>query len=141
VRYAELNELLQGSDIVTLHVPLVPDTRMMIGRSELEMMKSTAYLVNMARGELVDEKALYDYLQADQIAGAAVDVYAVEPPMDCPLTSLDKVLSTPHIAAYTFESMEYMDRMCAQTIIDAFRSAVTPNIINPQVVAQRGRSH
>jgi D-3-phosphoglycerate dehydrogenase len=140
VRYVEMAELLQDSDVVTLHVPLVPDTKAMIGRNELEMMKPTAYLVNLARGQLVDEVALFEFLQQQRIAGAAVDVYAVEPPKSSPLIGLDNVLSTPHIAAYTYESMEHMSRICAQTIIDAMRSMACPNILNPQAMTHRRQS-
>lgn len=140
VRYVEMAELLQDSDVVTLHVPLVADTKAMIGRNELEMMKPTAYLVNLARGELVDEVALFEFLQQKRIAGAAVDVYAVEPPKSSPLIGLDNVLSTPHIAAYTYESMERMSRICAQTIIDAMRSIACPNILNPQAMTHPRQS-
>jgi D-3-phosphoglycerate dehydrogenase len=137
VRYVEMGELLHNSDVITLHVPLVPETRAMIGRNELEMMKPTAYLVNLARGELVDEDVLFEFLEHKRIAGAAVDVYAVEPPKSSQLIGLDNVLSTPHIAAYTLESMENMGRMCAQTIIDAMQSVECPNIINPQAMDHR----
>ena len=140
VRYVEMAELLQDSHVVTLHVPLVADTKAMIGRNELEMMKPTAYLVNLARGELVDEVALFEFLQQKRIAGAAVDVYAVEPPKSSPLIGLDNVLSTPHIAAYTYESMEHMSRICAQTIIDAMRSIACPNILNPQAMTHPRQS-
>jgi D-3-phosphoglycerate dehydrogenase len=140
VRYVEMEELLRDSDVVTLHVPLVSETRAMIGRDELEMMKPTAYLVNLARGELVDEDALFEFLQQKRIAGAAVDVYAVEPPRSSQLIGLDNVLATPHIAAYTYESMENMGRICAQTIIDAMRSVECPNIMNPEAMAQRKQS-
>ena len=140
VRYVEMAELLQNSDVVTLHVPLVADTKAMIGRNELEMMKPTAYLVNLARGELVDEVALFEFLQQKRIAGAAVDVYAVEPPKSSPLIGLDNVLSTPHIAAYTYESMEHMSQICAQTIIDAMRSIACPNILNPQAMTHPRQS-
>jgi D-3-phosphoglycerate dehydrogenase len=140
VRYVEMAELLQDSDVVTLHVPLVADTKAMIGRNELEMMKPTAYLVNLARGELVDEVALFEFLQQKRIAGAAVDVYAVEPPKSSPLIGLDNVLSTPHIAAYTYESMEHMSQICAQTIIDAMRSIACPNILNPQAMTHPRQS-
>jgi D-3-phosphoglycerate dehydrogenase len=140
VCYVEMAELLQESDVVTLHVPLVADTKAMIGRNELEMMKPTAYLVNLARGELVDEVALFEFLQQKRIAGAAVDVYAVEPPKSSPLIGLDNVLSTPHIAAYTYESMEHMSWICAQTIIDAMRSIACPNILNPQAMTHPRQS-
>jgi D-3-phosphoglycerate dehydrogenase len=136
VRYVELEELLRESDVVTLHVPLLASTKSMISTRELAVMKSSAFLVNMARGELVDEKALFACLQQNKIAGAAVDVYAMEPPRSSPLIGLDNVLSTPHIAAYTHESMEHMGRICAQTIIDAMQSIECPNILNPQVMTR-----
>jgi D-3-phosphoglycerate dehydrogenase len=135
--YVSLDHLLERSDIVTLHVPLVSDTRGMIGRRELSLMKSTACLVNLARGELVDEQALCDSLCQGRIAGAAVDVYAVEPPQSSSLLTLENVLGTPHIAAYTHEAMERMDRMCAQTIIDTFQGVARVNILNPEMLGQR----
>jgi len=134
--YINLVDLLKRSDIVTLHTPLLPETHKMIGSEELGLMKSTAYLVNLARGELVDELALYQSLQQNRIAGAAVDVYDVEPPQTSRLLGLDNVLSTPHIAAYTYESMERMDRVCAQTIIDTLRGEVCSNIVNPEVLRE-----
>lgn len=140
VRYVELEELLQGSDIITLHVPLIAETKELIGRNELAMMKSTAYLVNLARGELVNEDALFGFLQQKGLAGAAVDVYSVEPPRSSRLIGLDNVLSTPHIAAYTHESMENMGRICAQTIIDAMQSIKRSNILNPQVMTHHRQS-
>jgi D-3-phosphoglycerate dehydrogenase len=135
--YVCLEYLLEHSDIVTLHAPLTAETNKMIGREELGLMKNTAYLVNLARGELVDEMALYECLGQNRIAGAAVDVYAVEPPQSSPLIKLDNVLATPHIAAYTYESMERMDRVCAQTIIETLRGGVCPNILNPKVLGER----
>ncbi|HEY71028.1 MAG TPA: phosphoglycerate dehydrogenase [Anaerolineae bacterium] len=140
VRYVKLEELLRESDIVSLHVPLVAATKSMIGSKELAMMKSTAFLVNMARGELVDEEALLVHLKENRIAGAAVDVYAVEPPRSSPLIGLDNVLSTPHIAAYTHESMERMGRICAQTILDGMQSIECSNILNPEVMTQKDPS-
>jgi len=135
-QYVSLDHLLQHSDIVTLHVPLLPETRDMIGKRELALMKSTAYLINLARGELVDEQALCDSLHQNKIAGAAVDVYAVEPPQSSPLLKLDNVLATPHIAAYTYEAMERMDRVCAQTIIETLQGGIRPNILNPEVLGK-----
>jgi D-3-phosphoglycerate dehydrogenase len=140
VRYVKLEELLAGSDVVTLHVPLLAATKSMIGAQQLAMMKSSALLVNMARGELVDEEALMACLKENRIAGAAVDVYAVEPPRSSPLIGLDNVLSTPHIAAYTHESMERMGRICAETILDGMRSIEHPNILNPEVMTQKDPS-
>jgi phosphoglycerate dehydrogenase-like enzyme len=135
--YVSLDDLLQCSDIVTLHVPLMAETRGMIGRRELDRMKRTACLVNLARGELVDEDALCQALRQGRIAGAAVDVYAVEPPQSSPLLGLENVLGTPHLAAYTREAMQRMDRVCAQTIIDTFRGVACGNILNPEILVER----
>jgi D-3-phosphoglycerate dehydrogenase / 2-oxoglutarate reductase len=140
LRYVTLEYLLKHSDIVTLHAPLVAETNKMIGHRELSLMKRTAYLVNLARGELVDEMALYEFLQQSRIAGAAVDVFAVEPPQSSPLIRLGNVLATPHIAAYTYESMERMDRVCAETIIETLRGGVCSNILNPEVLSERKNS-
>ncbi len=134
VRYVSLDELLGTSDLVTLHVPLMEQTRKMIGTAELSRMKETAYLINAARGELVDEEALYEHLKAGRIAGAALDVYSTEPPLASPLIKLDNVLATPHIAAYTYEAMELMDRMCAETITTIFARKRSPNLLNPAVL-------
>jgi D-3-phosphoglycerate dehydrogenase len=134
LRYVTLEELLETSDIVTLHVTLSTQTRKMIGLRELEMMKKSAYLINTARGELVDESALYDCLRARRIAGGALDVFATEPPQSSPLLQLDNVLATPHIAAYTYEAMARMDRTCAETIVDTFSGKCCPNVLNPIVL-------
>jgi D-3-phosphoglycerate dehydrogenase len=133
LRYATLNELLEQADVVTLHAPLMPQTAGMIGREQLRSMKETAFLVNCARGELVDEAALFDALSSGGIAAAAVDVFATEPPQDSPLLTLDNVVATPHIAAYTYEAMQTMDRLCAQTVIDVLVDGkMPPNVLNPE---------
>ena len=104
-------------------------------------MKPSALLVNCARGELVDEEALYACLQAGDIAGAAVDVFATEPPRDSPLLKLDAVLATPHIGAYTYEAMEVMDRLCAETIAAVLlRGEMPPNVLNAEALAARDGS-
>jgi phosphoglycerate dehydrogenase-like enzyme len=133
LRYVTLVELLKNSDIVTLHATLSEQTRKMIGPRELAMMKKSAYFINTARGELVDESALYDCLREMRIAGAALDVFAAESPQSSPLLQLDNVLATPHIAAYTYEAMARMDRICAETIIDTFCGKHCPNVLNPAV--------
>jgi len=98
-------ELLRQSDIVTLHVPLTRLTRGMIGERELEMMKSTAVLINACRGPVVNEKALYRALRAGRIAGAGLDVLEEEPtPVDNPLFQLDNVVITPHLAGWSDET-------------------------------------
>jgi len=133
LRYVPLDQLLREADIVTLHAPLLPQTAGMIGREELSLMKKSSFLINCARGELVDEAALYESLRSEGIAGAAVDVFATEPPQDSPLLDLENVVAVPHIGAYTYEAMEAMDRLCAQTVIDVLvNGKIPPNVLNPE---------
>jgi phosphoglycerate dehydrogenase-like enzyme len=102
VRFLPLEELLQTSDVVTLHVPSTPSTRGMIGKRELEMMKPTAILVNTCRAAVVDEGALYEALRDRKIRGAGIDVFTKEPPgADNPLLTLDNVVLTPHYGGGT----------------------------------------
>lgn len=107
VREVEMDELLASSDIIVLHCPLTPETRGLIGEKELERMKSSAILVNVARGPVVDEKALCEALEKGEIRGALVDVFDKEPPLslDAPLLSAPNTLLTPHVAFATKESM------------------------------------
>ena len=136
MRYAPLDRLLEQADIVTLHAPLLPQTVGMIGRQQLASMNESALLINCARGELVDEAALYDALRSGGIAGAAVDVFAAEPPHGSPLLTLDNVVATPHIGAYTYEAMKAMDRLCAQTVVDTLMNGkIPPNVLNPEVLS------
>jgi D-3-phosphoglycerate dehydrogenase len=134
--YCSLEKLLKNSDIVTLHAPLTSKTRKLIGKQELEWMKSTAILLNLARGELIDEDALYDSLKNKRIAGAAVDVFAIEPPQSSPLLTLENLIATPHIAAYTYEAMDQMDLVCLETIISTLNGEIRPNVLNPEVMEQ-----
>ena len=107
VRYVSLEELLAQADVVSLHVPLTDETRGMIGAEELALMKKTAVLVNTARGPVVDTKALADALNSSRIAGAAIDVFDKEPPLDAdePLINAKNTVVTPHVAFATDESM------------------------------------
>ena len=107
VSEVEMDELLASSDIIVLHCPLTPETRGLIGEKELERMKSSAILVNVARGPVVDEKALCEALEKGEIRGALVDVFDKEPPLslDTPLLSAPNTLLTPHVAFATKESM------------------------------------
>jgi phosphoglycerate dehydrogenase-like enzyme len=99
----KLGDLLSRADVVSIHVPLAPDTRRMIGPAELRKMKPSAILINVARGQIVDQAALVDALRSRQIAGAGLDVFAVEP-LDDPLLSMENVVLTPHTAAATYET-------------------------------------
>lgn len=105
VRFRLLEELLRGSDLVSLHVPLTPSTRHLIGSRELRLMKPTAYLINTCRGPVVDEAALYEALSGGMIAGAGLDVFDQEPPpANNPLFGLDNVILTPHFAGPTWDN-------------------------------------
>ena len=103
-----LDELLRRSDIVSLHCPLTPETKGLIGAPQLAMMKKTAFLINTARGPVVDNKALAEALNAGTIAGAACDVFDMEPPLpaDYPLLHCKNIILTPHLAFYSQESLE-----------------------------------
>jgi D-3-phosphoglycerate dehydrogenase len=113
-----LHELLPQSDFVTLHCPLTAETREMIGQRELSMMRPSAYLINAARGGIVDEEALYCALERKEIAGAALDVIANEPPdNNHPLFRLDNVLWTPHLGAVTLEAAQRGEWGAAEEVI------------------------
>lgn len=110
-------ELLRTSDILSIHVPLLPSTRHIIGRKELAMMKPTALIVNTSRGPVIDQDALTEALKEKRIAGAALDVFEVEPiPIDHPLLKLDNVVVAPHIASATWETRRRMAERCAESV-------------------------
>ena len=120
---ASLEQLLQRADVVSLHVPLTPDTRHLISVAEFALMKKTAFLVNTARGPVVDEKALLRALRTKRIAGAALDVFECEPSIDCDLTdklelkSFNNVILTPHTASATIEARQAMSKLAAENIL------------------------
>lgn len=107
IEYVELEELLSNSDIVTIHIPLTDDTKLLINKERLSLMKPTSILINASRGPIVDSKALADALNENRIAGAGIDVFEVEPPIktDHPLFSAKNTIVTPHIAFATKESI------------------------------------
>jgi D-3-phosphoglycerate dehydrogenase / 2-oxoglutarate reductase len=117
-----LDELLRQSDYVSLHVPLTAETQHLIGTSELAQMKPTAYLINVARGRLVDQAALVDALQRGVIAGAALDVFEEEPPArDDPLLTLGNVLLSPHAAHYSLEAVEETLQTVVEDVVAVLR--------------------
>ncbi|MFX1362595.1 MAG: hydroxyacid dehydrogenase [Promethearchaeota archaeon] len=116
-----LYELLEKSDIITLHVPLVPQTHHLIGREEMKLLKNGAYIINTARGGVVDDDALYDALRSGKLGGAGLDVYEKAPPRDSPLIELTNVVSTPHIGASTLEAQRAVGTVLAERIIDFFK--------------------
>jgi glyoxylate reductase len=113
-----LSQLLKQSDAVSVHVPLLPSTRHLIGAKELNQIKSSAVLVNTSRGPVIDEKALVKALKSKKIAGAGLDVYEFEPKLTLGLTKLPNVVLTPHIASATIEARREMGELATQNVID-----------------------
>ncbi len=114
----DLDELLGLSDFVTVHVPLLPQTKHMIGTEEISAMKDGAYLINVARGGVIDEEALRKALVSGKLAGAALDVYEEEPPRDISLTGLQNVVSLPHIGAATVEAQRANSTVVTEKLIE-----------------------
>jgi glyoxylate reductase len=128
--YATLPELLRRADFVTLNVPLTPETRGMIGRDELAQMKPTAFLINAARGGVVDHAALAEALAQGQIAGAALDVTEPEPlPRDHPLLKLDNVIIAPHLGSATRQTRQRMAEMSVNNLLAGLHGEELPNRI------------
>lgn len=132
--YASLDDLLRRSDVVSIHVPLTPETRGMIGERELRIMKPTAILVNTARGAVVDPDALVRALREGWIAAAGLDVFHEEPlPPDHPLTRLDNVVLAPHIGSATYEARQAMTCAVLDNLLAFKEGKVPPNLVNPEV--------
>jgi D-3-phosphoglycerate dehydrogenase len=130
VQLVGLDELLRGADFVTIHMPKTPETVGMISDDQLALMKSTAYIVNVARGGLIDEDALYRALTSGAIAGAGLDVFVSEPPTDSPLLSLDNVVVTPHLGASTDEAQEKAGVSVAKSVRLALSGELVPDAVN-----------
>lgn len=136
LEYVNLPTLLRQADFVSLHVPLVPQTRHVIGRPELQLMKPTAVLINTARGSIVDTGALYLALREGEIAYAALDVTDPEPiPHDDPLLSLDNVIVVPHIASASVATRTRMAVMAAENLIAGLKGQMPPHAVNPEALA------
>jgi len=128
-----LEEVMKNSDFVSIHLPLTPQTRGFIKEEHLRMMKKTAYLINTARGAIVDQKALTKVLSENAIAGAGLDVFEKEPvPLDDPLLKLENVVLTPHIASLTKEARESMAICNARSIAAVLKGDVPPPNVVPE---------
>lgn len=135
---SSIDDLLRDADVVSLHVPLTPETRGLIGAERLRIMKSTALLVNFSRGGVVDERALYEALRSGSIAGAALDVFQQEPPStDNPLFKLENVLVSPHNAALSREAVVRTSVCVARGVVDVLTSGQAEFVVNPEVLQQR----
>jgi phosphoglycerate dehydrogenase-like enzyme len=139
VRLTSLNELMSTADFVSIHCPLTDQTRNLIGRRELALMKPDAYLINTARGGIVDEDALYEALREHRIAGAALDCFAEEPVvLPHHFGALDNVLLAPHSIAWTDELFRDIGRAVCQGMVDLSQGKRPRGVVNPQVFERPG---
>ncbi len=129
----ELDELLQRSDFVSIHVPLKSDTEHLIGKREFDLMKPHSILINTARGPIVDEQALVDALKENKIWGAGLDVYEEEPKVHPGLIDLPNTVLLPHIGSATFETRTKMGLMAVENLIAFFEGEQPPNLVNEKV--------
>jgi lactate dehydrogenase-like 2-hydroxyacid dehydrogenase len=136
LQFLPLRELLKTADFVTLHVPLAPDTKHLIGQKELQLMKKSAFLINASRGPVVDEKALVEALRSGSIAGAGLDVFEAEPRVTPELLKMENTLLLPHIGSATDETREKMALVAVNNILAVIRGEVPPNILNPEIYAK-----
>jgi D-3-phosphoglycerate dehydrogenase / 2-oxoglutarate reductase len=120
----DLNTLVQSADFITCHVPLLEETKHLFNAELISNMKSTAYIINASRGGVIDETALYNALCNGSIAGAALDVFETEPPLNNPLIGLSNVICTPHIGAQTKEAQELTSIVIAEKIIQIIRGVI-----------------
>jgi len=132
-KYVSLPELMKNSDFISVHIPLNPATRHLIGKKQLAMMKKTAYLINTSRGPIIDEKVLVNVLKEKKINGAALDVLENEPNLSPGLNKLDNVILTPHTASGTIETRTAMSVLAANNIIDISRGKIPSNIVNKEI--------
>jgi len=141
VKRVNLETLLRNSDIITIHVALTEETRHMIGEDELKKMRRDAFLINVSRGGIIDEKALYKALKEGWIAGAGLDVLEREPlEKDNPLLSLKNVIITPHIAWYSTDSLAEIKEKAAWEVATALSGEVPRYLLNREVLRKSGKT-
>jgi D-3-phosphoglycerate dehydrogenase len=139
VALTSLDELMHESDYVLIHCPLTSATRGLIGAREIAAMRPTAYLINTARGPIVDQAALIDALESRRIAGAALDVFETEPlPADSPLTKLDNVILTSHSVGWTEELFRDLGRIDCEGALAISHGDVPPDVVNRDVLSRPG---
>lgn len=126
-----LTDLIAQSDILTIHCPFTPETHHLLGAAEFKAMKDSAYLINAARGPIIDEAALLTALQQEQLAGAALDVYEAEPHVDAGFKALDNVILTPHVGNATVEARDAMATIVAKNAVRVDQGQAPLYIVNP----------
>jgi len=130
-----LEQIIREADFITLHLPLTPQSKNMIGAKELAMMKPTVRIINCARGGLIDEQALDEALKEGRIAGAALDVFAQEPPKDAPLLKNERVIVTPHLGASTQEAQANVAIDAAEQIISVLNGQPVRYAVNAPLIS------
>lgn len=130
IEYVDFETLLEESDFVSLHVPLVPETRHLIGENELKLMKPSSFLINTSRGPVVDETALLNVLKNKVIKGAGLDVYENEPELTPGLIDLDNVVLLPHVGSGTIETRTKMALMATENLLAGLNGEIPPNCLN-----------
>jgi glyoxylate reductase len=134
VEYLPLDQLLAEADFLSVHVPLLPETRHLLSAAQFEKMKRTAYIINTSRGPVIDEAALVAALEGRKIAGAALDVYENEPKIHPGLLKRSDVILAPHIASASIETRTKMAQMAAENVLTLFAGGRPPNALNPEVL-------
>lgn len=134
--YVSFDELLRKSDFISVHVPLTEETFHLIGQEELNMMKKESYLINTARGPIIDEKALVKALKGGVIRGAALDVFENEPAIEQELMNMDNVVIVPHIGSASYRTRTKMAIMAAKNLISALRGERPEFLVNPEVLGK-----
>jgi len=138
IQFTDIDQLFQKADFITINVSLTKETFHLVDEKKLKMMKKTTCLINNARGQVVDEKALYKALKEGWIAGAGLDVFEQEPtPVDNPLLKLENVVVAPHISSASYETRSKMAEMVAENLISFFEGKTPPNLVNPEVMKIR----
>jgi len=137
LKYMDTDELFKNADVISLHCPLTPETHHLVNAERLKAMKPTAYLINTARGPVVEETALLEALQTGEIKGAALDVFEFEPKVAEGLLSLNNVVLTPHIGSSTLETRTDMTRECVKHLVDYFDGKIPTHVVNPEYLAKR----
>ena len=141
-KMVDMPTLLKESDFVTLHSPLIPETRNLIGAAELDLMKPTAFLINCARGPLIDEDALYDALTNNRIGGAGLDVLVdAHPALDHPLLGLENAIITPHVAFFSEEAVLELEERAAGEVAAVLQGRMPDNLVNRGVLTHPNPRH
>ncbi len=133
-KFVDLNTLLSESDFVSIHTPLTPSTRQLIGKNQLALMKPSSILINTSRGSVIDENALIEALQNKQIYAAGLDVFENEPNIDSNLLRLDNVVLTPHIGSATLKTRTDMSILAAQNILDVINNKIPRTLVNRDIL-------